>query len=175
MQSLSQLLEQPWFSKLPSDLQNLISMSVKLYVQEEEYQNSFSDYSFVIFPMSKAYEGFLKEYLLKKGLIDKQTYEGHRFRIGRALNPDLRNYYRDEQWLYDDLVKSCGQETARQVWEVWLKCRNRVFHFFPGEIDSLSLAQAGEYIGLMISVIIKMMPCLEKNKKESHDRQKNQL
>lgn len=161
MQSISLLLDQPWFGKLPTDLQDLISISAQLLDHEEQWQNSFSDYSFVVFSMSKAYEGFLKLYLLNKGLINKETYQSHRFRIGRALNPDVRGYYRDEQWLFDDLVKSCGQDTAREVWEVWLKCRNRVFHFFPGETQALTLTQAEEYLGLMISIIMKMMTCLK--------------
>jgi len=161
MQSLSFQLNEPWFTHLSADLQDLAKTSILLYDYILEHQGKLPDYSFVVFSMSKAYEGFLKSYLFKKGLIDKKTYEGHRFRIGRALNPDLRNFYRDEQWLYDDLATTCGQDTAREIWEVWLKCRNRVFHFFPGENKMLTLEQAGEHLNLMINIFNKVMPCLQ--------------
>jgi hypothetical protein len=170
MQSLSLIFDQTWFGKLPPDLQELIFTSIKLLEQEKQKKNSFTDYSFIVFPMSKAYEGFLKLYLLNKNLINKQVYLGHRFRIGRALNPDLRYSYRDEQWLFDDLEADCGVDIAREVWEVWLKCRNQVFHYFPEETHALTLEKAEHYLSLMIDVMIKMTPYLPEKLKEPHVR-----
>jgi hypothetical protein len=49
-----------------------------------------SDYSFIVAPAAKAYEGYLKEFFFRIGLIDKYTYQSDRFRVGKTLNPSLR-------------------------------------------------------------------------------------
>lgn len=131
-----------WFSVLPPAQQELHRLAMYLYNRELDSVIGLSDYSFVIFPMSKAYEGFIKLYLLEMNLISRKVFEGKRFRIGRALNPDVRKEQRDKYWLYDDIEHVCGKETARQLWNTWLECRNQVFHYFPMRQKKMSLEEA---------------------------------
>ena len=157
------VLKSQWFSLVKDQQKKLITTAVDLY--EREYSlgsnglqttTKFSDYSFIVFPMSKAFEGFLKQRFYDFRLIDKKTFEGKRFRIGKALNPDLHERSRDEYWLFDDLEKMCGKELAVELWDTWLTCRNRVFHFFPLTDNTFSLETAGKHL-LKISNSMKML------------------
>lgn len=141
------ILQSEWFQVLSEEQKRLITVSVELY--EREYSQSeqkFADYSFVVFSMSKAYEGFLKDVLYELHLIKKNSYEGRRFRIGKALNPDISENAKDEYWLYDDLAQMCGTEMARELWDTWLICRNQVFHYFPTQTNTITLETAGSYL-----------------------------
>lgn len=142
-------LESDWFRALRPHQQELFRLSVMLHEREERSQTSFSDYGFVVFPGAKAYEGFLKQYLYDLELITERTFNGRRFRIGRAINPDVRIEQRDEFWLYDDIEHMCGSELAQTLWDTWLTCRNQVFHYFPDRKVTINLETAGEYITLI--------------------------
>lgn len=84
------------------------------------------DYSFIVFPAAKAYEGFLKKLFLNKGFITEDDYYGKRFRIGKALNPYLEKEIREES-VYDKVVEYCGGKAlADFFWETWRQCRNTV-------------------------------------------------
>jgi len=119
-----------WFQYLSPWQRDLVATSYTLS-QKFDHDSEILDFSFIIFPMAKAYEGFLKKMLLDLALITEHTYQSRRFRIGRALNPDIRHNQRDAWWLYDDVELKLGKEVARAVWQAWLKCRNHIFHFFP--------------------------------------------
>ena len=131
---------QTWYSFLTDAERQLIDTSFQLLAQIN--QDTYTDYSFIVFPMAKAYEGFLKTYLLDLGLISQHVYESRRFRIGRALNPDINNGQRDDLWLFDDVARVCGLEMAREMWDAWIECRNQVFHFFPLQHQQLTHAAA---------------------------------
>ena len=92
------------------DLQELLRTSLLLVEKSKNWDQKFHDYSFVVFPASKAYEGFLKKLFLDLGFIDEQTYHGRRFRVGKALNPSLdRRKYKNESF-YDKTVDYCGEK-----------------------------------------------------------------
>ncbi len=152
---------QPWFLFLSQWQRQQVMLAFKLYNREENSQDYLVDYSYILFPMMKSYEGFLKKYLYDVGLIDQDTYEGTRFRIGRALNPDVSIHQRDKYWLYDDIVRNCGETTARHMWQTWLKCRNRVFHFFPKEKAALELAEVKERLDMAVKAMDLAVTCLE--------------
>ena len=160
MKKMKDFSGKPWWNYLDKVQQDLIKQSLYLVEDEEKRPQALTDYSFVVFPAAKAYEGFLKKYLFVQGLINVQTYEGRRFRIGRSLNPDVHMDQRDEFWLYDDIVRICGDQTAREVWDVWLKCRNQVFHYFVKDPKQLSLEQARAYQNLIIDVMKKLASCI---------------
>lgn len=128
-------------------MRDLVEESFTLLEREERLQGELHDYSFVVFPMAKAYEGFLKKLLLDMKLIDKRQYYGEHFRIGRALNPSLPKRYR-AGWVYGRLVESCqgNEELPLFLWEVWKRARNRIFHFFPDHHEFISLEEAREMI-----------------------------
>ncbi len=105
------------------------------------------DYSFVVFPMAKAYEGFLKKLFLDMGLIGMAQYKGEHFRIGKVLNPNLPRRYRSG-WVFEKLTAACGgEDLPLTLWETWKRARNRVFHFFPDHAEFLTYEDAGVVIG----------------------------
>ncbi|MBP7875814.1 hypothetical protein KA012_02350 [Candidatus Woesebacteria bacterium] len=163
-QKLAQVLYGPLYRSLAPELQEQVRVAISLYTRERRQGLHFSDYSFIVFPMAKAYEGFLKQYLFQMELLSVEGYHDKRFRIGRALNPDLRHKQRDEHWLYDDIVALCSEDLGRQLWETWLQCRNRVFHYFPASTQSLSLNRAGEYLMIMVDAMTAARSC----QKSSH-------
>ncbi len=148
-----------WYSYLTSWQIQLVDVVANLIEKYQQEQDTLEDYSFLVFPMSKAYEGFLKKFLFDFNLIDKATYEGHRFRIGRALNPDVSKHQRDIYWLYDDVAKICSPETARNLWQAWLQCRNRVFHFFPKDKGLLTYEDALERIDQVSQAMSAAVAC----------------
>lgn len=159
MQRFGLIYTQQWYLGLPLWQKDLIRTSVELFSREERLHSAFDDYSFVVFPMAKAYEGFLKYYLFMNGLIPRQQYYDKHFRIGRALNPDLHREQRDENWKYDDVAEHCGQQLARQVWETWLHCRNQVFHYFPDRTQKLSLEAAEHCLEMLAQTMEELTLC----------------
>jgi hypothetical protein len=159
MQRLELLENRPIFAYLEQWQQQLIRLSFTLWQREKTMGTHFLDYSFVVFPMAKAYEGFLKSYLLDNHFISETTYKSKRFRIGRVLNPDLRQSHRDDEWLYDNVEELCGPKIAREMWDTWLTCRNRVFHYFPDRPNHLTLEQAGHYLETIFTVMEKAISC----------------
>lgn len=158
-EAIGQMVYSSLYRSLAPELQELLRIAVSLYTRERRQGPQFPDYSFVVFPLAKAYEGFLKQYLFELHLLTTEQYHDKRFRIGRALNPDLRNHQRDEQWLYDDIVRLCSPEIGRTLWDTWLHCRNRIFHFFPTANQRLSLEKAGEYLVLIYTAMSDARSC----------------
>ncbi|HYD34957.1 MAG TPA: hypothetical protein VD999_02725 [Vitreimonas sp.] len=156
-----------WVHSLERRQQQLIQQSYDLYYRELELQSHLSDYSFVVFPIAKAYEGFLKNLFFQMGLIDISTYHSRKFRIGRALNPDLHARHRDEQWLYDDIVRSCGAGLARSLWAAWLECRNHIFHYFPNELHGLSLEAVEKRLSMLNDAMQHAQSCMIEFKDKS--------
>jgi hypothetical protein len=153
-----------WYSYLTDWQQQLVEVTGKLLRQHEDGDNEYLvDYSFLVFSMSKAYEGFLKKFLYDFELIDQETYEGRLFRIGRALNPQIPQGQRDQYWLYDDVIELCSEETADNLWKAWLYCRNRVFHFFPKDKGLLTFNQAVEKIQQVDRAMAAAVQCYNHN------------
>lgn len=144
-----------WFQYLSPWQQDLVVTSFHLSEKLANDQEII-DFGFMVFPMAKAYEGFLKKMLRDLDLITEDTYKSRRFRIGRALNPDIRYNQRDAWWLYDDVAHEFGEPIAREVWEAWLKCRNHIFHFFPNGDERTSYQEAVVCLKRMQTVIEKV-------------------
>ncbi len=145
-------MNKKWYHFLSSSLQPLALLSMQLLKREKEQSLELANYDFIVFPLAKAYETFLKDYLFSLKLIPERIYRSKKFSIGRSLNPDVRLEQRDEFWLYDDLHRLCGEHVAREIWDAWLM-RNRLIHLYPGEVQSTSLAQAENKINQLIRVI----------------------
>lgn len=160
METIEQLEGRIWWSYLGIDLQKLISTSHFLFSVVKSLgadlpggQKEFHDYSFVVFPAAKAYEGFLKKLFLEMKFITEEDYYGKRFRIGKALNPSLSKDLMREG-VYDKIVKYCnGQELADTLWETWKESRNLIFHWFPNEKNTITLTEAGERIDMIVNAI----------------------
>lgn len=151
-----------WFSLLNDHGKRLVMLSEKLYAREVRLHTHYESYTFVVFPMSKAYEGFLKYYLKEMGLLNNPSYSDSKFRIGRALNPDIQERHKDEWWLYDDLERMCSKETARALWNAWLECRNKLFHFYFDDELPLPLPAARKKLLQMSTAMDQAMECAKK-------------
>lgn len=149
-----------WWDYLEEDLQELLAESFLLIdtlrgmgADLPGAKNEFHDYSFVVFPAAKAYEGFLKKVFLDLKFITQDDYFGKSFRIGKALNPSLPQKLRSEG-VYDKVKKYCsGEELAKKMWETWKNSRNLVFHWFPNEKNALSFNEAIKRIELIVETI----------------------
>ena len=114
--------------------------------------NGFSDYSFLVAPFAKAYEGFLKVFFLKKGLIEERDYNSDRFRVGKVLNPALQN----KRWsVYRKIMErgEKGEAIAERLWQSWKQGRNLIFHYFPHNLHRLTMKEAEERINGILSSI----------------------
>ena len=148
-----------YLTALPADCQILIQLSFTLYDREIRAGDQLPDYAHVVLPIAKGYEGFLKHYLKSLGLVNENIVMSRRFRIGRALNPDVSYNQRDEWWLYDDLERLCSKETAKEIWESWLICRNQIVHYYPGQFKPLTLANAGEHVARLSHAMQIALAC----------------
>lgn len=92
-----------------------------------------TDYSYLIFPFAKLYEGFLKDLFLNLSIISEQDYYSTHFRIGRALNPNLAARL-GKRSAYAQMADRFDRNLANTLWEAWKEGRNLVFHYFPGNI-----------------------------------------
>ncbi|MGI5840760.1 MAG: hypothetical protein ACOX6N_00855 [Patescibacteria group bacterium] len=125
-------------------------------------QNHISDYSFLVAPAAKAYEGYLKDFFLKIGIIDRSSYESDRFRVGKTLNPSLR-YKRFSIFQKLTDLHEKGEELAEILWDAWKFGRNEILHYFPHNLKSLNKQEADERIALILSAIVKSSQFVEEN------------
>lgn len=145
----------PWWGYLEHDLQESIELSLHLSDRSANWSEKFHDYSFVVFPASKAYEGFLKKLFYDLGLIKKSDYLGKHFRIGKALNPELEKRFKnDGDWVYNKLRDYCGgEELPQKLWKTWKECRNTLFHWFPDEKKAINHNEATEKLLMVVDAI----------------------
>lgn len=154
-----------WFEYLDEPMKELVEESFQLLEREKKAGTKMGDYGFVVFPIAKAYEGYLKKYLFDMGLINEAGYHSSHFRIGRSLNPMLPEEWRDGRWLYDDVERVCpavlpgGKTLAMLLWEAWRLARNQVFHYFPSKTDQIDLMEAEERILLIKKAMEEAMEC----------------
>ena len=143
-----------WWGYLGKDLQGLLREAILLIEKVSLWNEKFPDYSFVVFPAAKAYEGFLKLLFLERGFISEDDYYGKRFRVGKALNPSLEKRLRAKESVYDKIVQFCGgKDLADKMWNTWKVCRNLLFHWFPNEKNAIDFDQSKERVALIIETI----------------------
>lgn len=128
--------------------QGLILDGEQLLADISHFEN-VSDYSFLVFPFSKAYEGFLKQLFLDLDLIQEDQYYGDSIRIGRILNPMFK---KDRDSIYKKLLEHerGTEDVAKNLWKIWKKGRNQVFHYFPHNFRKLSYEEALEIIDELV-------------------------
>lgn len=126
-------------------------------IKEGKY--SFEDYSFLVFPFAKAYEGFLKQILLDVKFISRLDYISDHFRLGKVLSPNLIHKLGDKS-VYQKICNTSGCELGDEIWKAWKIGRNQVFHYFPHNLKSLTLEEAEEIINHILNtmedVVIKL-------------------
>jgi len=144
----------PWWGYLEADLQELLQESFLLLQKVADWGEEFHDYSFVVFPAAKSYEGFLKKVFLDMKFISEEDYYGKRFRIGRALNPQLEPRLRALESVYDRLENFTGSNTlGDNLWNTWKESRNLIFHWFPEEKRAITYDEAKQRIDMIVDSI----------------------
>ena len=135
------------------------------FVFENKEKADISDYSFIVFPFAKAYEGFLKKFFWDIGLITEDDYYGDEIRIGRLLNPN----YEDNTSVYSKVCGHAkgGKIIAKRLWDAWKRGRNTVFHYFPHNFKKLEYDEALDIINDLINAMTQVVStCLQNVKKK---------
>lgn len=132
----------PMQQQLAADGQLLVDDWKSHHVQE------LSDYSYLVFPYAKLYEGFLKQLFRDLDIITERDYQSAHFRVGKVLSPNLARLLRQRS-AYGQLTKRYGAGLADRLWNTWKEGRNLVFHYFPHNIRRLSFEEANEIIAMI--------------------------
>lgn len=148
------LEQKPWWNYIEEDLRELLLLAQLLCQKVGNWPERFHDYSFVVFPAAKAYEGFLKKLFLDLGFISEDDYYGKHFRIGKALNPSLEKELRKKEGVYDKIIDFCqGPALAEQLWQTWKEARNLIFHWFPNEKNTITFEEAKDKVSMVIAAM----------------------
>lgn len=125
------------------------------FVYENKHKAEISDYSFIVFPFAKAYEGFLKRFFLDSGLITEDEYYSDEIRIGRLLNPG----YEDNTSIYRKICNNpgVGKHMPGRLWSAWKRGRNLVFHYFPNNFRRLGYDEALDIINDVINAMSEVV------------------
>jgi len=102
-----------------------------------------TDYSYLVFPYAKLYEGFLKDLFRDLGIIDERAYRSDHFRIGKVLSPNLVRRLGGRS-AYAAIENRYGKDLATRLWHAWKEGRNLVFHYFPHNYRALTRDRAAE-------------------------------
>jgi len=114
----------------------------------------FKDYSFLVFPYAKAYEGYLKQLFLDVGFIYHEDYISDHFRVGKYLSPHMIGRLEDSS-IYTKIRDRATADLAKEIWYVWKEGRNQVIHYYPHNLKRLTYDEAQEMIADILSIMIK--------------------
>lgn len=150
---MNDLSKKDWWNYLDEDIRELLVQSLNLLEQFKNNKDDFLDYSFLVFPAAKAYEGFLKKIFFDLKFVSREQFYSRNFRIGKSLNPFLP---RELEWesVYKKIVEYAGDpELADMLWDTWKLSRNSTFHWFPEEKNAITYDEAMKRFELVISAI----------------------
>lgn len=138
-----------------------ISQTQKDLILEGEYlmnevirhgNYKFKDYSFLIFPYAKAFEGYLKQLFLDLKFISHLDYISDHLRIGKLMSPHLISRLGGRS-LYKQIEDASGSDLAERIWTTWKRGRNQVFHYFPHNIRAVSFDEAESIVNEIIQTM----------------------
>jgi len=126
---------------LTEELKGLILDGELLIENAQKVPSTVSDYSYLVFPFAKAYEGFCKKLFLDLGVIKEDEYYGDDIRIGRILSP---RYRKEHSSIFKTLCLGSKKtsDLSERLWDVWKRGRNLVFHYFPHNFRHLNRDEA---------------------------------
>lgn len=111
-----------------------------------------TDFSYLVFPFAKLYEGFLKDVFFDLGIISERDYYSNHYRIGKALSPNLVRRLGPRS-AYGQLTTRFGERLPTVLWHAWKEGRNLVFHYYPRNIKALTRTQAMELTALIVQAM----------------------
>jgi len=134
-----------------SETQKQLASDGELLLEDRDRHPNehLSDYSYLVFPYAKLYEGFLKQLFLDLSVISQREYESKHFRVGKVLSPNLVRRL-GERSAYGHIAKRYGKSLADTLWNTWKQGRNLVFHYFPHNVSRLNLLAAKALVEMII-------------------------
>ena len=111
-----------------------------------------TDFSYLVFPFAKLYEGFLKKLFLDTEIISDRDYHSDHFRIGKVLSPNLARRL-GARSAYRQISDRYGDQLAARLWHTWKEGRNLVFHYFPHNYRSLTRPAAVELVKQLVGTM----------------------
>jgi len=134
-----------------SATQQKLASDGRLLVEDRHHHpnEELSDYSYLVFPFAKLYEGFLKQLFRDLTIITEREYESTHFRLGKVLSPNLVRRLGGRS-AYGSISRRYGQELADMLWNTWKQGRNLVFHYFPHNVRRLTLEEALQLIEMIV-------------------------
>lgn len=149
----------PLWSFLDSEQKDLLTDTEYLINETDKEQRVLTDYSFLVFSVAKIYEGFLKKLFFNLGLITQEEYKGERFRVGKALNPQLDQHLRHES-IYDRLISYRNDKNVPdELWAAWKSGRNLIFHYFPDHRHNITKEEALNKINQILKAMENAVNC----------------
>lgn len=142
--------DSPLWQYLSSDQRQLDMDGQLLITDRMKHPNEHvSDYSYVVFPFAKLYEGFLKQLFKDIGAITERDYQSDHFRIGKALSPNLARLLGPRS-VYAWIARRYSSELAISLWTTWREGRNLIFHYFPHNIRRLTWTEAQQTVTTIV-------------------------
>lgn len=121
-------------------------------VIKDEKTYHFKDYSFLVFPFAKAYEGFLKQLFKDIGFISHLDYISDHLRLGKLMSPNLIGRL-GERSLFKKIRDTGGQDLVDKIWTTWKIGRNQIFHYYPHNLKALNFTEAEQIINQIIQTM----------------------
>ncbi len=137
-----------------SATQRQLASDGQLLIEDRGFHpnEKISDYSYLVFPFAKLYEGFLKRIFRDLEIISERDYESTHFRLGKVLSPNLVRRLGGRS-AYGAVSRRYGEALADMLWQTWKQGRNLVFHYFPHNVRRLSLKEAIELITMIVNTM----------------------
>jgi hypothetical protein len=134
------------------DLFNLFQDSKYLLVKAQEPPFAqVSDYSYIVLPAAKAYEGVLKKILVNAGLVSEQT-------ILEKPELSLNSYFNPvgNEGIFNSLKdKARDKAIPHIIYSTYQECRNQIFHHDSYRDSKITLEDADFYIRRIDDAISK--------------------
>lgn len=139
-----------YLSQSQKDLISEGQFLIKEVSRDQAYQ--FKDYSFLIFPFAKAYEGFLKQLFRDIKFISHLDYISDHLRLGKLMSPSLIGRL-GERSLYKKIKEAATKDLADRIWNIWRLGRNQIFHYFPHNLKAVSYDEAIKIIDEILTTM----------------------
>ena len=102
----------------------------------------------------------MKIVFLQAGYISREEYLSKFFRIGKVMSPNLRKRL-GRNSVYERICQSVGCEISDLIWKAWKRGRNQVFHYFPDNIQSITLQEAEDIAHAIVSTMEKVVTTVQ--------------
>jgi len=114
----------------------------------------FKDYSFLVFPFAKVYEGYLKQLFLDVDFITHQDYISNHFRIGKYLSPHMAHRLQEHS-VFTQIRNTATIDLAKKMWNIWKQGRNEIIHYYPHNLRSVTYLEAKEMNEDILHIMIE--------------------